>query len=236
MRNNCSFSFQRPLEPRSEYRTQFDWKPTAEPVAERVDRVKSKCNLFKIKSLFHQRPRTSETPTRKKPVEKNSVAVNTPARVELEVSKPKTFDKPTVSSSAKQNRLASEYQIRYRAQKPTRVKSFEAENVENRRKKPEQENHLEEQRAQSDDENAARHIDLGREFREKNPHGKLRSPRKTKKIRFELRFSSILDVGNRNIDRRSNRFIVTITKTVDGTKTRRQKNKVLIPIHFGTKN
>ena len=92
--------------------------------------------------------------------------MNTPVRVDIDVDQRKASAKPvkrTVkkSSGAKHHRRTSS------------GKAFEAEHVDRKARE-----RVEPARAHSDDEGAApREVDLGREFREQNPHGKLKSER-----------------------------------------------------------
>ncbi|CAF1174723.1 unnamed protein product [Adineta ricciae] len=150
--------------PLSEYKQQYDWKrPATSEGAKREQQPNSRVAASAI-----ERP------------EKTSVGVNTPARVKIDVNKVSKPTRRTVTHSTKPFRPkrddTTEYRTRYKPlvvepKQPRPQKALEAEQIDERRREqqvPKAEH------SRSDDEVAGGTVDLGQEFREKYPHGKLR--------------------------------------------------------------
>ncbi|UJR23278.1 hypothetical protein I4U23_026295 [Adineta vaga] len=159
--------------PLSEYKQQYDWKqPATTSLSYQIpneDVKDERQSNSKVSSSAVERPG------------KTSVAVNTPARVEIDVNRvSKPAHQAAVARPAKPFRPkrdeTTEYRARYKPtviepKQPRRQKAFEAEQVDERRKRQEVP-HVEQSR--SDDEGTGGVVNLGNEFRQKYPHGKLR--------------------------------------------------------------
>ncbi|CAF4726087.1 unnamed protein product [Rotaria sp. Silwood1] len=162
--------------PQSEYQQQYNWKqPLGDLVGDQMLVDESKVRDRRSDPAL---PLTVIDPSEKILNEKVSVAVNTPARVEIDFNKPK----PQVSRSATgpissiqlKNDKISEYQSRYKPlvnqKKPRTRKAFEAEQAEERKRKE----IAKAEHAHTDDEGIGSNIDLGNEFQQKHSHGNLR--------------------------------------------------------------
>jgi len=89
-----------------------------------------------------------------KPKETASVAVNTPARVEIDVNRPKKAKKRTGRSPIKAAQPKQDQTTEYRTRFVPKTNATE--------------------HAYSDDEGLTGNVDLGNEFRQKYPYGKLK--------------------------------------------------------------
>ncbi|CAF3700203.1 unnamed protein product [Rotaria socialis] len=160
----------------SEYQQQFHWKqPLGDLVSDQMLVEDSKVRDRRSDPVL---PLTVIDPSEKILIEKASVAVNTPARVEIIVDKPKHQVSRSVSGPinpihSKHNQV-TEYQSRYKPipnqKKPPTRKAFEAEQVEERKRKE----IVKAERAYSDDEGTGAKMNLGKEFRQKNSQNNLR--------------------------------------------------------------
>ncbi|CAF3722468.1 unnamed protein product [Adineta steineri] len=159
--------------PQSEYKQQYNWKQSAEVLpSNQVSSEESK-----VRERRSEPKASSSAVTSPK---KASVAVNTPARVEIDVNRNKQQAQRPATHSTKAFRPkrddTTEYRQRY---KPTLVepkhteaqKTYHAQYVDERTKR----NQIPEvEHAHTDDEGTGGNVDLGTEFRQKYPHGKLR--------------------------------------------------------------
>ncbi|CAF0856407.1 unnamed protein product [Rotaria sordida] len=161
-----------PIGPQSEYQQQYHWKqPLGDLVSEQMLIDESKVRDRRSDPAL---PLTVIDPSEKILREKTSVAVNTPARVEIDFDKPKQqvnrIVTGPISSIQLKNDKISEYQSRYKPivnqKKPRTRKAFEAEQADERKRKE----IAKAEHAHTDDEG----IDLGKEFHHKHSHGNLR--------------------------------------------------------------
>ncbi|CAF3510814.1 unnamed protein product [Rotaria sordida] len=157
------------IEPQSEYKHKYiNWKqPPNIPVTDQKPIENSqwrdrRSDLIEPSSIVN-------------PSKKISKGVNTPSRLEIDVHANKQRAKRTTMDSTKLFRPKRDKANEYRACHrriidPRQRKAFEAEEVDERRRKE----FVKVDHAYTDDEDIGRNIDLGDEFRQKYPHGKLR--------------------------------------------------------------
>ncbi|CAF2120506.1 unnamed protein product [Rotaria magnacalcarata] len=153
---------------RSEYKQKYNWKhPTHELVNKQKYNENSelrdrRLELMEPSAHFH-RP------------EQVSLGVNTSKRLEDGVHANRQQVKRCILNSTKPFRPSNDKTIEHRINdtrnvNPKQRKAHEAEEVQDRKRKE----YVEIDHAHTDDEDIGRNIDLGNEFRQKYPHGKLR--------------------------------------------------------------
>ncbi|CAF4541753.1 unnamed protein product [Rotaria sp. Silwood2] len=162
--------------PQSEYQQQYHWKqPLGDLVGDQMLVDESKVRDRRSDPAL---PLTVIDPSEKMLNEKTSVAVNTPARIEIDFDKAKQpvnrVATGPISSIQLKNDKISEYQSRYKPignqKKPRTRKAFEAEQAEERKRKE----ITKAEHAHTDDEGIGSNNDLGKEFHRTHSHGNLR--------------------------------------------------------------
>ncbi|CAF1034409.1 unnamed protein product [Rotaria sp. Silwood1] len=156
------------IEPKSEYKHKYNW--TQPPNISVHDQKPIENSQWNDRRFDIMKPSSIVNPS-----EKISKGVNTPSRLEIDVHANKQHAKRTPIDSTKPFRPTRDKRHEYRACHrriidPKQRKAFEAEEVDERKRKK----FVKVDHAHTDDEDIGRNIDLGDEFRQKYPHGKLR--------------------------------------------------------------
>ncbi|CAF3921421.1 unnamed protein product [Rotaria sp. Silwood2] len=156
------------IEPRSEYKHKYNWKQPPNVLINDQKHIENSPSR-------DRRSHFIEPSSIVNPSEKISKGVNTPSRLETDIHANKRQAKRTAIDSTKSFRPKRDKTNEYRTYHrriidPKQRKAFEAEEVDERKRR----NFVKVDHAYTDDEEIGRNIDLGDEFRQKYPHGKLR--------------------------------------------------------------
>ncbi|UJR25631.1 hypothetical protein I4U23_006983 [Adineta vaga] len=163
--------------PQSEYQQQYLWKqPLGDLISDQMLVEDAKVRDRRSDPVL---PFTVIDPSEKILIEKTSVPINPPPRIDIDVDKSRqqiinrAVPGPVPVSQINKNPV-SEYQSRYKPidgeKKPRTRKAFEAEQAEERKRKE----IARAEHAHTDDEGAGGDVQFGKDFRQKHPRGNLR--------------------------------------------------------------